>query len=86
VVPNDAGIQKGAIRPVPRYFVGDSVKVTPMIATRHAGHIGTILTAKYNPQDRTTLDKYLVQFDSGEQGWFWSIQLNSHGESKSAAD
>jgi hypothetical protein len=61
---------------MPRFVAGDLVKVLSVIATHHSGSIGIIKAAKYNSRERATLDKYLVEFEDGEQGWFWSIQLN----------
>lgn len=59
-----------------RFDSGDDVKIVPVIATRYAGNIGKIKSTKYNARDRTTLDKYLVEFEDGIQAWFWSIQLD----------
>ena len=59
-----------------RFAAGDHVKIVPVIATRYAGSIGKIKSAKYNTRDRVTLDKYLVEFEDGIQAWFWSIQLD----------
>ena len=61
---------------MPRFATGDSVRILTVIATRHAGRLGMVKTAKYNSRQNATLDKYLVEFEDGQQSWFWSIQLN----------
>jgi hypothetical protein len=65
---------------MPRFATGDCVRILALIATRHVGGLGMIKAAKYNSRQNATLDKYLVEFEDGQQSWFWSIQLNREGD------
>lgn len=62
-----------------RFVAGDHVKILGLMANKYAGTTGIVKSAKYNSRDRSTLDKYLVEFENGEQAWFWSIQLGQDG-------
>jgi hypothetical protein len=57
-----------------RFSIGMLVEVRDVIATPHAGSIGTVIGARSSPH-HYTLDKYLVRLSSGIDTEFWDIQL-----------
>lgn len=61
---------------LPRFHVGDTVKIRSTISTRHAGAIGSI-TKVQSSRHAGSLDKYTVQFKPDVEAEFWEIQLES---------
>jgi hypothetical protein len=63
---------------VARFTPGDRVLITGPIATKHRDRKATITGVHPSRHSRpgvTSLDKYTVQFDDGEQYQFYDIQL-----------
>jgi hypothetical protein len=69
----------GKPRTVPRFAVGQRVRINDTIATRYIGREGTIVTVEPSRATvkNTTLDKYTVAFFADEQAVFFDIQLES---------
>jgi hypothetical protein len=63
---------------LPRFQVGDTVKIRSTISTRHAGAIGSV-TKIQSSRHSGTLDKYTVQFDPSLEAEFWEFQLERVG-------
>jgi hypothetical protein len=61
---------------LPRFQVGDTVKIRSTISTRHAGAIGCV-TKIQSSRHAGTLDKYTVQFEPDVEAQFWEFQLES---------
>jgi hypothetical protein len=61
-----------------RFTLGDKVFITGTIMTRRRGQHGTVIgvrTSRYSRPGSTSLDKYTVRFDDGDQSEFYDIQL-----------
>lgn len=61
-----------------RFTIGDKVLITGPIATKHRSRGATVIGVHPSRHSRpgvTSLDKYTVQFDDGEQSQFFDIQL-----------
>jgi hypothetical protein len=60
---------------MPRYQIGDRIKILSDGATRFAGLEGVI--QELQPHDRgvTVLDRYIVLFQWGERQTFYDVQL-----------
>lgn len=59
---------------LPRFHVGDTVKIHSKISTRHEGSVGSV-TKVQSSRHSGTLDKYTVQLDPNVEELFWEIQL-----------
>ncbi len=63
---------------VARFQLGDRVCISGLILTRHRNHTGTIVGISPSRHSRpgvTSLDKYTVKFDDGDQSEFYEIQI-----------
>ena len=60
-----------------RFIVGEPVRISDTIATRHAGSTGVIVGTHLSERSRT-LDKYTVRLADGTEVMFWDIQLQKH--------
>ena len=60
---------------MPRFKVGDRVKILPVSATPFVGLEGTIDEVLPNNRDITMLDRYTVIFKWGEKQSFYDVQL-----------
>jgi hypothetical protein len=63
---------------MPRFYVGQRVLIGGLITTKHRGREATVMHVEPSTHTRpgvTSLDKYVVRFDSGDQAEFWDIQL-----------
>jgi hypothetical protein len=68
------------LRALPRFTVGQLVRINDAISTRYIGREGTVVVVKPSPRARpkdTSLDKYTVAFSGDEQAEFFDIQLES---------
>ncbi len=61
---------------LPRFHVGDRVRIRSTISTRHAGAIGSI-TKVHSSRHAGTLDKYIVELDTNLEAEFWEFQLEN---------
>jgi predicted P-loop ATPase/GTPase len=69
----------GKPRTVPRFAVGQRVRINDTIAARYIGQEGTIVAVKVNHHAKptnTSLDKYTVAFSADEQAEFFDVQLD----------
>jgi hypothetical protein len=65
---------------VPRFQLGQKVVITGPITTKHRDREGTVINVQPSRRARpgvTSLDKYVVRFDDGDQGEFYDIQLRA---------
>jgi hypothetical protein len=64
-----------SLNSMPRYQIGDRIKILSDGATRFAGLEGII--QELQPHDRgvTVLDRYIVLFQWGERQTFYDVQL-----------
>ena len=63
---------------MPRLQLGQKVVVTGPIATRYRDREGTVIAVQPSKHARpgvTSLDKYVVRFEDGDQAEFFDIQL-----------
>jgi hypothetical protein len=63
---------------VSRFHVGQKVLITGPIATKYQGREGMVIRVQPSTHARpgvTSLDKYVVRFEDGDQAEFWDIQL-----------
>jgi len=60
---------------MPRFNVGDRVKIRPVIATPFVGLEGAVREILPHDRDITTLDRYTVIFEWGEKQSFCDAQL-----------
>jgi hypothetical protein len=63
---------------MPRFHLGQKVLITGPIATKHRGREATVVSIEANkdtPPGVTSADKYIVQFEEGEEVEFYDIQL-----------
>ena len=63
---------------MPRLQLGQKVVVTGPIATKYRDREGTVIAvqpSKYARPGVTSLDKYVVRFEDGDQAEFFDIQL-----------
>ena len=60
---------------MPRFKVGDRVKILPVVATPFVGLEGTIHEVLPHDRNITTLDRYTVVFEWGEKQSFYDAQL-----------
>jgi hypothetical protein len=61
-----------------RFQLGQKVLITGLIITKHRGREATVMHVEPSRHTRpgvTSLDKYVVWFDGGDQAEFWDIQL-----------
>jgi hypothetical protein len=57
-----------------RFSIGARVVVREDVSTEYAGKIG-IVTGRLPNRHSITLDKYVIQFESGQTQVFWDVQL-----------
>ena len=60
---------------MPRFEMGTRVTVLETIASPHVGQEGRITQVIVHKSGKYTLDKYEVEFATGEKSVFWDIQL-----------
>ena len=63
---------------MPRFHLGQKVLITGPITTKDRGREATVISIQPNAdtqQDVTVADKYIVQFDEGDEADFYEIQL-----------
>ncbi len=63
---------------VSRFEVGDKVLISGPITTKHCNRQATVIEvhpSRHAPPGTTSLDKYRVRFDDGEEIQFYDIQL-----------
>jgi hypothetical protein len=65
---------------VPRYQIGETVRIRDVITSRYAGQSGRVIGVRHSPRGENTLDKYTVLFPAAEQEEFWDIQLEQFSE------
>jgi hypothetical protein len=74
---------------VGRFEIGQKVLITGAIITKHRGRKGTVISvqpSRYTRPSNTSLDKYLVQFEDGDQVRFFDIQLVPAAEVKGGSE
>jgi len=67
-------------RAIPRFTIGQRVRINHSITSRYTEQQGTIVAVKPNFHSKvkgTTLDKYTVSFSDDEQADFFDSQLKS---------
>jgi transcription antitermination factor NusG len=60
---------------MPRFKVGDRVKILTDVATPFAGLEGTVGEVLPHERNITSLDRYTVVFEWGEKKSFYDVQL-----------
>jgi hypothetical protein len=63
---------------VSRFQLGQKIVVTGPIATKHRDREATVIAIQHSKHARpgvTSLDKYVVRFEDGDQAEFFDIQL-----------
>jgi hypothetical protein len=73
---------------MPRFNLGQRVLITGPIATKYRGRGATVVS--FSPNNHTvpgvtSADKYTVQFEEGEEGEFFEIQLAAAEERRKGA-
>ena len=61
-----------------RFQLGQKVLITSAISTKHQGREATVINVQPSKHSRpgvTSLDKYTVRFEDGDQVEFYDIQL-----------
>ena len=65
---------------MPRFHLGRKVVITGAIATKDRGRKATVISVQPNTHIAAGADKYIVQFDNGDQAEFYDIQLTAAPE------
>jgi hypothetical protein len=60
---------------MPRFETGTQVRVLETISSQYTGQQGRITQVIVHRSGKYSLDKYEVEFASGERSVFWDIQL-----------
>ena len=60
---------------MPRFRLGHKVLIAGAIATKDRGRKATVVSVQPNTHIARGADKYIVQFDNGDQAEFYDIQL-----------
>ena len=60
---------------MPRYRIGDRIKILPESATLFAGFEAIIQEIRPHKRGITELDSYIVLFQGGERHMFYDVQL-----------
>ena len=69
-------------RAIPRFTVGQRVRINDTITTRYIGREGTVIKvepSRHATVKNTTLDKYTVAFSDDDQAGFFDNQLERVG-------
>jgi predicted P-loop ATPase/GTPase len=67
-------------RALPRFAVGQRVRIKDTIATRYVGREGMVIAVNPNHHAKptnTSLDRYTVAFSADEEAKFFDVQLES---------
>jgi hypothetical protein len=70
---------------VSRFQLGQKVLIGGSITTKHRGREGIVIKvqpSRQTPPGGTSLDKYIVRFQGGDQVEFYDIQLIAAAETK----
>ena len=73
---------------MPRFQIGQKVFITGAIATKDRGRKATVIGVRPNEHTSpgvTVADKYIVQFDEGDDAEFLEIQLVAVEERRKGA-
>ncbi len=73
---------------MPRFQLGQKVIIAGSIITRHRDREATVINVRPSRHARpgvTTLDKYVVRFEDGDQTEFYDIQLVDAAELRKSA-
>jgi hypothetical protein len=68
-----------------RFHLGRKVMITGSIATKHRDREATVINVRPSTRTRpgvTSLDKYVVRFDDGDQAEFYDSQLKAPQDAK----
>jgi hypothetical protein len=60
---------------MPRFHVGQKVLITDPLVTKYRWRQTTVISIQPKTGIARGADKYVVQFDDGDQSEFWDIQL-----------